>query len=138
MKKSFPKVTVVGAGYVGATAAQRLVEKELANVVLIDVVEGMPQGKALDMMESASIEGFDTTITGTNDYKETQDSDLIIITAGLARKPGMSRDDLLIKNAEILASIIDQTAPTSPKAVFFDCDQSVGRDDLSCVETFGI
>jgi len=114
---SLPKVTVVGAGFVGATAAQRLVEKELAHVVLIDIAEGMPQGKALDMMESASVEHFDATIKGTNDYQDTTGSDLVIITAGLARKPGMSRDDLLFKNAEILSSIVDQIVSRSPNAV---------------------
>lgn len=117
MNPSLPKVTVVGAGFVGATAAQRLVEKELAHVVLIDIAEGMPQGKALDMMESASVEHFDATIKGTNDYQDTAGSDLVIITAGLARKPGMSRDDLLFKNAEILSSIVDQIASRSPNAV---------------------
>src|SRR3989338_3401412 len=101
-----PKVTVVGAGFVGAGVAQRLLEKELANVVLVDVVEGMPQGKALDMMESAPIEGFSTAITGSNSYDETKNSDLVVITAGLARKPGMSRDDLQAKNAEIVGGIV--------------------------------
>src|SRR3989338_6817195 len=97
-----PKVTVVGAGFVGATTAQRLVEKEIADVVLIDVVEGLAQGKALDMMESAPIEGFKTKITGTNNYTDTQNSDVVVITAGLARKPGMSRDDLVNTNAGIV------------------------------------
>ncbi len=112
-----PKVTVVGAGFVGATTAQRLVEKELADVVLIDVVEGMPQGKALDMMESAPVEGFHTRITGTNDYADTKNSDVVVITAGLARKPGMSRDDLLLKNAEIVGGIVEQCAAHSPRAI---------------------
>ena len=110
------KVTVVGAGFVGATTAQRIVEKELADVVLVDVVEGLPQGKALDMAESSSVEQFDTVITGTNQYEETRDSDLIVVTAGLARKPGMSRDDLLFKNAEIISGIISQACSLSPKA----------------------
>ena len=92
------KVTVVGAGFVGATAAQRIVEKQLADVVLIDIVEGLPQGKALDMMQSAAVEEFDTQITGTNDYKDTANSDVVVITAGIARKPGMSRSDLLETN----------------------------------------
>ncbi len=112
-----PKVTVVGAGFVGATTAQRLVEKELADVVLMDVVEGMPQGKALDMMESAPIEGFRTRITGTNDYADTKNSDVIVITAGLARKPGMSRDDLLMKNAEIVGGIVQNCVAHSPHAI---------------------
>jgi len=114
---SRPKVTVVGAGFVGATAAQRLLEKELANVVLVDVIEGMPQGKALDMMQSASIEGFETTIVGTNSYDETKNSDIVIITAGLARKPGMSRDDLQAKNAEIVGGIVKEVSSRSPKAI---------------------
>ncbi|OGW86609.1 MAG: malate dehydrogenase [Omnitrophica bacterium RIFCSPHIGHO2_02_FULL_46_11] len=112
-----PKVTVVGAGFVGAGVAQRLLEKELTNVVLVDVVEGMPQGKALDMMESAPIEGFSTAITGSNSYDETKNSDLVVITAGLARKPGMSRDDLQAKNAEIVGGIVQEIASRSPKAI---------------------
>lgn len=116
MKK--PKVTVVGAGFVGATTAQRLVEKEMANVVLIDIVEGMPQGKALDMMQSAPVEGFRTEIIGTNDYAETAGSDIVVITAGLARKPGMSRDDLLMKNAEIVSGIATECLKHSPQAIF--------------------
>ena len=112
-----PKVTVVGAGFVGAGVAQRLLEKELANVVLVDVVDGLPQGKALDMMESAPIEGFNTTITGTNSYEETKSSDLVVITAGLARKPGMSRDDLQAKNAEIVGGIVKEVASRSPQAI---------------------
>ena len=115
MKKS--KVTVVGAGFVGATAAQRLVEKEIADVVLVDIVEGLAQGKALDMMESASVEGFSAKILGTTRYEDTAGSDVIVITAGLARKPGMSRDDLLFKNAEIVGGIVTECAKYSPNAV---------------------
>lgn len=100
------KVTVVGAGNVGATAAQRIVEKELADVVLVDVIEGVPQGKGLDILQSGAVEGFDMTIVGSNGYEETAGSDLCIITAGLARKPGMSRDDLLRKNEEIVADCV--------------------------------
>jgi malate dehydrogenase len=112
------KITVVGAGNVGATAAQRLAEKEFANeVVLIDVVEGMPQGKGLDMYESAPVEGFDTRITGTNSYDATAGSDIIVITAGIPRKPGMTRDDLLTTNAGILKSVTEQAAPKSPNAI---------------------
>jgi len=99
------KITVVGAGNVGATAAQRLVDKELGDVVLVDIIEGMPQGKALDLAETAPIEGYDSRLVGTNGYKETADSDVVIITSGLARKPGMSRDDLLRTNAEIVGSV---------------------------------
>ncbi len=112
-----PKVTVVGAGFVGATTAQRLVEKEIADVVLIDIVEGMPQGKALDMMESAPIEGFKTKITGTNSYADTKDSDVIVITAGIARKPGMSRDDLVNTNAGIVGGVVAEAVRYSPKAI---------------------
>ena len=111
------KVTVVGAGFVGATCAQRVLEKELADVVLVDVVEGMPQGKALDMMESSSVEQFDTQIVGTNSYAETKNSDVVVVTAGLARKPGMSRDDLQAKNAEIVGGIITEIVKYSPNAI---------------------
>ena len=100
------KITVIGAGNVGATAAQRLVEKELGDVVLIDVLEGVPQGKALDMYQSGPVEGFDVTVVGSNNYEATANSDMVVMTAGLARKPGMSRDDLLKKNEEVVASCI--------------------------------
>ena len=111
------KVTVVGAGFVGATTAQRIVEKNLADVVLTDIVDGLPQGKALDMMESAPVEGFEAKITGTNNYADTQNSDLIVITAGLARKPGMSRDDLLHQNAGIVGGILGEVVKYSPQAL---------------------
>src|SRR6476620_252055 len=112
------KITVVGAGNVGATAAQRVAEKELARtVVMVDVAEGIPQGKALDQWQSAPIEGFDSRVIGTNGYEETKDSDIVIITAGIARKPGMSRDDLLNTNAGIVKSVSEQIAKTSPKAI---------------------
>jgi len=117
MKKGLPKVTVAGAGFVGSTLAQRLVEKELAEIVLVDAVEGLAQGKALDLRQSAPLGHFEPRITGTNDYRDTADSDLIIITAGLARKPGMSRDDLLLKNAEIVASVVDSAVRHSKEAV---------------------
>ena len=112
------KITVVGAGNVGATAAQRVAEKELARtVVMVDVAEGIPQSKALDQWQSAPIEGYDSRIIGTNGYEETKDSDVVIITAGIARKPGMSRDDLLNTNAGIVKSVSEQIAKTSPKAI---------------------
>lgn len=114
---SKPKVAVIGAGFVGATTAQRIIEKNLADVVLTDIVDGLPQGKALDMMESAPVEGFEARIKGTNDYAQTKDSDLIVITAGLARKPGMSRDDLLQQNAGIVGDIVTEVAKYSPKAL---------------------
>jgi malate dehydrogenase len=112
------KITVVGAGNVGATTAQRLAEKELAKlVVMVDVVEGVPQGKGLDQWESAPIEGFDTRLIGTNRYDETAGSDVVIITAGIARKPGMSRDDLLNTNAGIVTQVAEQVKRTSPNAI---------------------
>src|SRR5947208_11368676 len=112
------KITVVGAGNVGATTAQRIAEKELARtVVMVDVVEGIPQGKALDQWQSAPIEGFDSRVIGTNGYEETADSDLVIITAGIARKPGMSRDDLLNTNAGIVKQVSEQVKATSPNAI---------------------
>jgi malate dehydrogenase len=112
------KITVIGAGNVGATCAQRLAEKQLAEtVVLVDIAEGIPQGKALDMWETAPIEAYDTRLVGTNTYEATAGSDVIIMTAGLARKPGMSRDDLLKMNTEIVWSCISQAAPLSPDAV---------------------
>ncbi|MBI1808928.1 MAG: malate dehydrogenase [Gemmatimonadetes bacterium] len=112
------KITVVGAGNVGATAAQRIAEKELARtVVLVDIAEGIPQGKGLDQWESAPIEGFDTRVIGTNGYAETANSDIVVITAGIARKPGMSRDDLLNTNAGIVKSVSEQVAKTSPNAI---------------------
>lgn len=114
MKKT--KVSVIGAGQVGATAAQRIVEKELADVVLVDVVKGLPQGKALDIMQSASIEGFSTKITGTNNYADIADSEVVIITAGFARKPGMSRDDLLQKNACVIREIAESILQFTPEA----------------------
>jgi malate dehydrogenase len=111
------KVTVVGAGNVGATLGQRIAEKELADVVLVDIVEGVPQGKGLDMIESAPVEQFDARITGTNGYEETAGSDIVVITAGLPRKPGMSRDDLLWKNEEIVAGVTKEIAKRSPDCV---------------------
>jgi malate dehydrogenase len=112
------KITVVGAGNVGATTAQRLAEKELAQlVVMVDVVEGVPQGKGLDQWETAPIEGFDTRVIGTNGYEETAESEIVIITAGIARKPGMSRDDLLNTNAGIVKQVSEHVKRTSPKAI---------------------
>lgn len=111
------KVTVVGAGNVGANTAQKIAAKELADVVLVDVVEGVPQGKALDMLESAPVEGYDVKLTGTNGYDETADSDIVVITAGIARKPGMSRDDLLMTNYEVIKGVTEQVAKRSPNAI---------------------
>ena len=111
------KVTVVGAGNVGATTAQRLAEKELCDVVLVDIIEGVPQGKALDLAEAAPIEKHDAHLIGTNDYDVSENSDIVIITAGIPRKPGMSRDDLLSTNAGIMKSVTKQVAKLSPDAV---------------------
>ena len=111
------KVTVVGAGNVGATAAQRLCEKELCDVVLIDIIEGVPQGKALDLTEAAPIEKHDAKLIGTNGYEASEGSDVIIITAGIPRKPGMSRDDLVSTNAGIMKGVVEQVAALSPEAV---------------------
>lgn len=110
------KVTVVGAGNVGATAAHWIASKELADVVLVDIVEGVPQGKSLDLAQAAPIDGFDVKLVGTNGYEETANSDVVIITAGLPRKPGMSRDDLLKTNSDIVGSVTDQVAKYSPNA----------------------
>ncbi|MCH7891097.1 MAG: malate dehydrogenase [Gemmatimonadetes bacterium] len=112
------KITVVGAGHVGATCAQRLAERELAReVVLIDIVEGIPQGKGLDQWESAPIEGFDSHVIGANDYEAAADSDIFIVTAGIARKPGMSRDDLLKTNAGIVESVSKEIARVAPDSI---------------------
>ena len=111
------KVTVIGAGNVGATVAQRIAEAGLANVVLVDIVEGLPQGKGLDLAEAAPIVGHDAHIVGTNDYADTAGSDVVVVTSGLARQPGMSRDDLLAKNAGIVRAVVTAAAAVSPKAV---------------------
>jgi malate dehydrogenase len=112
------KITVVGAGNVGATAAQRLAEKNLArSVVMVDVAEGIPQGKALDQWQSGPIEGYDTRVYGTNDYAMAADSDIFVVTAGIARKPGMSRDDLVKTNAAIVQSVSREIARVAPKSI---------------------
>jgi len=111
------KVTVVGAGNVGATAAQRIAEKELADVALIDIIPGVPQGKSLDMMESAPVEKFDARMVGANDYDVAKGSDVVVITAGVPRKPGMSRDDLVATNEGIVADVVRKVLPGSPDAI---------------------
>ena len=111
------KITVVGAGNVGATAAHWLAWKELGDVVLVDIIEGVPQGKALDLAEAAPIEGYDVRLTGSNGYDETANSDVVIITAGLARKPGMSRDELLRTNADIVGKVVDECVKRSPNSI---------------------
>src|ERR671923_1880474 len=111
------KVSIVGAGNVGATAGQRIADKELADVVLIDIIEGVPQGKALDLAESAPIEGYDCRLTGTNNYKDTANSDIVVITAGIPRKPGMSRDDLLNTNHKIMQDVVGKSVQYSPNCI---------------------
>ena len=111
------KVTVVGAGNVGANCALRIADKELADVVLVDVVEGIPQGKGLDLLQSGPVQGYDVTITGANDYGPTAKSDIAIITAGFPRKPGMSRDDLLLANFEVVRTATEQVARHSPDCI---------------------
>ena len=111
------KVTVVGSGNVGATAARSIADKELADVVILDILEGVPQGKGLDMLEACPVEGSDARVLGTNDYADTADSDIVVITAGLARKPGMSRDDLLAKNHAIMKGVTEQVIKYSPDCV---------------------
>ena len=110
------KITVVGAGNVGATVAHRLADKQLGDVVLIDILEGVPQGKALDLLEAGPIEGYDVRVKGTNDYADTANSDVVVMTAGFPRKPGMSRDDLLKKNYDVVKATIEKVAKTSPEA----------------------
>jgi malate dehydrogenase len=111
------KVTVVGAGNVGASCAVNIAHKELADVVLVDIVEGVPQGKGLDMLESGPVEGYDVSITGANDYEPTANSDIVVITAGFPRKPGMSRDDLLLANYEVVRTATENAAKYSPNAI---------------------
>ena len=111
------KVTVIGAGNVGATTAHRLADKQLADVVLIDILEGVPQGKGLDLFQSGPIEGYDVKVKGTNSYADTANSDIVVMTAGFPRKPGMSRDDLLKANYEVVKGAIEQVAKVSPEAI---------------------
>src|SRR5215216_7069238 len=112
-----PKVTVVGAGMVGGTVAQVLSTRDYADIVLVDIVEGLPQGKALDLMQSGPLFGYDTNLLGTNSYDETADSDVVVITSGIARKPGMSRDDLLKTNMGIVRAVTEQIVNVSPNAI---------------------
>jgi len=129
------KVTVVGAGNVGATAAQRLAEKELCDVVLVDIIEGVPQGKALDLAEAAPIEKHDAHLTGTNGYESSKGSDIVIITAGIPRKPGMSRDDLISTNAGIMKNVTAQIAALSPDAILIIVSNPL---DAMCQVAFDI
>src|SRR5437762_7807602 len=125
------RVTVVGSGFVGATTAMRVVQKGLAEVVLIDIVEGLPQGVALDMRESSPVEGFEPNIVGTNDYKDTAGSDVVVITAGLPRQPGMSRMDLLGKNAGIVRGVVEEIKVGSPDAIIIVVTNPL--DEMTCL-----
>src|SRR3989449_11355851 len=111
------KVTIVGSGNVGATAAHWIASKELADVVLIDIIEGVPQGKALDLLEAMPIEKRDSYVAGTNDYKDTANSDIVVVTAGIPRKPGMSRDDLLNTNYKIMQDVVNKVVQYSPTCI---------------------
>jgi malate dehydrogenase len=111
------KISIIGAGFVGATAAHWAAEKELGDVVLVDILEGIPQGKALDLFQAAPVEGFDATVIGSNGYDETKDSSVVIITSGVPRKPGMSREDLLEINKKVIESVVAQVVERSPQAV---------------------
>ena len=132
------KVTVVGAGNVGANCALRIADKELADVVLVDVVEGVPQGKALDLLESGPVQGYDVQVTGANDYEPTANSDIVVITAGFPRKPGMSRDDLLLANYEVVRTATEQVVKYSPNCDSDRGDQSAGRHVPGRVHGFEI
>ncbi len=133
------KITVVGAGNVGATTAQRIVDRELANeCVLVDIVEGLPQGKALDMWESTPVEGSDCLITGSNTYDATADSDLVVITAGLARRPGMSRDDLLAKNVQIVKSVTEEVVKYSPNTMIIVVSNPLDAMVYTAYKTSGL
>jgi malate dehydrogenase len=125
------KISIVGAGNVGATSAQRIAERGYADVVLLDIVKGLPQGKALDIQQSAAVINFSTTITGSNDYKDTAGSEVVIVTAGLPRKPGMTRDQLLAANAEIVSDVIKNVVKYSPECVILMVSNPL--DAMTCL-----
>lgn len=131
------KITVVGAGFVGSTAAHWAAAKELGDVVLVDVNEGAAKGKALDLFEASPVEGFDSRVIGTSDYAMTKDSDVVIITAGIPRKPGMSRDDLLSTNAKIMKSVCQNIKETSPKSVVIVVSNPLDAMAFVAKETLG-
>ncbi len=131
------KITVVGSGFVGQTAAMRLLEKGLGEVVLIDIVEGKPQGLALDLKEAAPVEGYEPTIVGTNDYADTAGSDVVVITAGFPRQPGMSRMDLLGKNAAIMSDVIEKITPGSPSAILIVVSNPLDEMTFLAADTSG-
>ena len=128
------KISIIGAGMTGSTTAHWLAERELADVVLVDVVEGMPQGKSLDLLEAMPIIGKDSKILGTNNYADTKSSDIVIITAGVARKPGMSRDDLLTINAGIVGTAAAETLKYSPDAILYCVDQPARYNGIPDIE----
>ncbi|CCO07066.1 malate dehydrogenase [Desulforamulus hydrothermalis] len=132
------KITIVGAGHVGATCAHWAAAKELGDIVLIDVAEGIPQGKALDLMQAAPVEGYDSIIVGTNNYEDTAGSDIVVITAGMARKPGMSRDDLLNMNAGIVRSVTEQIVRYSPDAYILVVTNPVDVSTYIAYKTSGL
>ena len=131
------KVTVVGAGNVGANCAVRIADKELADVVLVDVVEGVPQGKGLDLLQSGPVQGYDVNITGANDYAPTENSDIAIITAGFPRKPGMSRDDLLMANFEVIKTATDQVVKHSPNCIIIVVTNPLDAMAQACFHVSG-
>ena len=132
------KISVIGAGNVGATAAFLIAQKQLGDVVMIDIVDGVPQGKALDMAQMGPVELFDAAIDGDLDYTATAGSDLVIITSGSPRKPGMTREDLLQTNANIVGSVTENVVKQSPDYYHHDAHEPVGHHDLPCVEGFRI
>lgn len=132
------KVSIIGAGMTGSTTAHWLAEREIADIVLVDIVEGMPQGKALDLQEALPVIGKDAKITGSNDYAATKDSDIVVITAGLARKPGMSRDDLLFANADIIRNAVIETIKHSPEAIYIVLTNPLDAMTYLTLKTAGI
>jgi malate dehydrogenase len=131
------KISIIGAGFVGSTTAHWLAAKELGDIALLDVVEGIPQGKALDLYEASPIEGYDVRVEGTNDYADTANSDVIVVTSGAPRKPGMSREDLIKVNADITRSCISQAAPLSPNAVIIMVNNPLDAMTYVAAETSG-
>jgi len=138
MESRRKKITVVGAGNVGATVAQLCAYKKLGDVCMIDIVEGIPQGKALDLMESATLEGFDMHVTGTNDYADTADSDIVVITAGIARKPGMKREDLLDTNANIVKQVAKNIVQYSPNCIMIVVSNPVDTMTFVAMKASGL
>ncbi len=132
------KISIIGAGMTGSTTAHWLAEREIADIVLVDIVDGMPQGKALDMTEAMPVIGKDVSILGTSDYADTKDSDIVVITAGLPRKPGMSREDLLVKNANIVASVAKETYKYSPDAVYIILTNPLDTMTYMTMKTTGL